>query len=187
MAPGYVLTLSDPRATLDTVGGKGASLARLANADMPVPDGFHITTMAYRRFVHDHDLQPRIRVALQSVDPAQPTTLEAASGAIGALFAQATIPQAIADAIVHAHDGLCHRPSAIRDPQLPVAVRSSATAEDLPELSFAGQQETFLNVCGVEAVLDAVKRCWASLCTAHAIGYRAQHNIDHDSARLTES
>jgi pyruvate,water dikinase len=177
MSSEYILPLSDPHATLDVVGGKGASLARLAQAGLPVPDGFHITTAAYRRFVQDNDLQPRILVALQAADPAQPSTLEAASRAIDELFAQATFPQTVAAAISEAY-------AVFSDQSLPVAVRSSATAEDLPDLSFAGQQATFLNVRGTETVLEAIKRCWASLWTARAIGYRTQHNIDHNVVSL---
>ena len=75
----YILPLDDPRATLETVGGKGASLARLVTAGLPVPDGFHITTEAYNRFVYENDLQPAIRIELEQVDVNQPATLEAAS------------------------------------------------------------------------------------------------------------
>ena len=167
MSPEYVLTLSDPRATLDTVGGKGASLARLANAGLPVPDGFHVTTEAYRRFIAENDLQANIHAALTQVDLARPSTLEAARHTIHEWFSLASTPQDVAGAIAQAYAALPgHDPA--------VAVRSSATAEDLPDLSFAGQQETFLNVRGVEAALDAVRRCWASLWTARAIGCRAR-------------
>jgi phosphohistidine swiveling domain-containing protein len=189
---GYVLPLADPGASLETVGGKGASLARLAAAGLPVPDGFHITTAAYQRFVAENDLQPGILAALEGVDPAQPETLEAASATIGELFAAAQVPPDIAAAIAAAyaphsdaprsdapHSDAPHSdaprsdaPLSGRDPI--VAVRSSATAEDLPEASFAGQQETFLNVQGYSQVLQAVVRCWASLWTARAIGYRAR-------------
>ncbi|MGD8968851.1 MAG: PEP/pyruvate-binding domain-containing protein, partial [Anaerolineae bacterium] len=166
----YVLELADPGATLETVGGKGASLARLVAAGLPVPDGFHVTTAAYRQFVADNDLQPRILAALERVDSAQPATLEAASTDILALFAAAQTPPDVTSAIALAYAAL-----AGRDPV--VAVRSSATAEDLPDASFAGQQETFLNVEGHAEVLAAVKRCWASLWTARAIGYRARQGI----------
>ena len=177
MTPEYTLSLADPRATLPVAGGKGASLARLAAADLPVPDGFHVTTEAYRRLVDENELQPRILAALEPADPERPATLEAASQAIRELFSRAEMPPAIAGAVARAYAGLAgERPT--------VAVRSSATAEDLPGLSFAGQQETYLNVRGVEAVLGAVKRCWASLWTARAIGYRARHDIDQGEVRL---
>ncbi len=173
----YVLPLADGRATLQSVGGKGASLARLAGAKLPVPDGFHITTDAYQRFVVENELQARIAAALHSANPERPDSLEVASHGIGELFAQAAIPSEVAGAIAQAYASL---PG---DSPI-VAVRSSATAEDLPELSFAGQHETFLNVKGATAVLDAVKRCWASLWTGRAIGYRAQHGVDHKAVSL---
>ena len=172
----YTLPLDHPAATLETAGGKGASLARLANAGLPVPDGFHITTAAYQRLVHDNDLQPAIVEALKSVNVMQPGSLEAASSLIRSRFLQAQLPAEAAAAIEHGYRQLGEDTA--------VAVRSSATAEDLPDLSFAGQQETFLNVRGVEMVQEAVKRCWASLWTARAIGYRAQHGIDHNMVSL---
>ncbi len=172
-----VLPFNDPQATLDRVGGKGASLTRLVNAGLPVPGGLHITTAAYKQFVAENDLQPRILAALQDTGTAQPTTLETASASIRTLFVQSPIPSAIADAIRAAY-------RALADPPLAVAVRSSATAEDLPDASFAGQQDTYLNIRGEEAVLDAVRRCWASLWTARAIGYRARQGIDPDSVAL---
>lgn len=171
-----ILPLNDPRAALDTAGGKGASLARLSAAGLPVPGGFHVTTEAYRRFVAANDLQPRILAAVRAADPAQPATLDAAARAIAEWFAAGDVPAELAAAVATAYADLGDSPA--------VAVRSSATAEDLPELSFAGQQETFLNVQGVPAVLAAVRHCWASLWTARAIAYRAQHGIDQDAVSL---
>jgi len=136
-----------------------------------------VTTAAYRRFVDENNLQPRILAALETANPAQPETLQAASRTIRALFDQAQIPPDVAGAVAQAYAALPGKTPA-------VAVRSSATAEDLPDLSFAGQQETYLNVRGAEAVLDAVKRCWASLWTARAIGYRLQHGIDQSAVSL---
>src|SRR5512145_1644813 len=95
----YILPLSDPQADLETVGGKGASLAKLANAGLPVPDGFHITTNAYRQFVADNRLQVGILAALQAVDASRPATLEHASRDIRRLFAGATVPTELASAI----------------------------------------------------------------------------------------
>ena len=171
MTEEYTLPLADPRATLENAGGKGASLARLADAGLPVPDGFHVTTEAYRRFVDDNSLQPAILEALADVSLSQPSTLETASLAIADLFAHAPMPRGAADAIARAYAELPGE-----DPA--VAVRSSATTEDLPGISFAGQHETYLNVRGEAGVLDAVKRCWASLWTARAIGYRLKMGVD---------
>jgi rifampicin phosphotransferase len=173
----YVLPLADPQAVLENVGGKGASLARLTAAGLPVPGGFHVTTAAYKRFVAQNDLQPRILAALEKADVAQPTTLETASRTIHDLFVQAKMPPDIAEAIAQAYEDLPGDHSV-------VAVRSSATAEDLPDLSFAGQQETFLNIHGAEAVQEAVKCCWASLWTARAIGYRVQHAVNQNAVSL---
>ena len=175
-AMAYTLPLDHPEATLDNVGGKGASLARLMQAGMPVPDGFHVTTAAYRRFVQDNALQPVIAEALQSVDAAQPDTLETASNIIRLKFLQGRMSAEIAAAIAQSYAALGEDAA--------VAVRSSATAEDLPDLSFAGQQDSFLNVRGIATVQETVKHCWASLWTARAIGYRAQHNIDHNAVSL---
>ena len=141
-----VLPLDDPAADLDTVGGKGASLARLAAAGLPVPAGFHLTTHAYHRFTEG--------LEIGSADEA----------AITAAFEHRAMPEDIADAIRAAL------------PAGRVAVRSSATAEDLPDLSFAGQHDTFLDVPADE-VPAAVRRCWASLWTARAVAYRARHGI----------
>ena len=173
----YTLPLSDPRADLETVGGKGMSLAKLAKAGMPVPGGFHVTTEAYREFVVANNLQAGINEALKHVDTAQPSTLETASEAISRLFAQADIPGDLANAIVNAYADLPGSNPA-------VAVRSSATAEDLPDASFAGQQETYLNITGADQVLEATKKCWASLWTARAIGYRARQNIGAEGVAL---
>ena len=184
MSQRYVLPLNDPQATLATVGGKGASLARLANAALPVPGGFHVTTEAYRVFVEANDLQPAILAALEDINSTDPASLEAASIRIHDLFAEARIPADIAVAIRSAYAELPNPQSLIPDTHPPVAVRSSATAEDLPEASFAGQQETFLNVNGADAVLEATVKCWASLWTVRAIAYRARQGIPPESVTL---
>jgi rifampicin phosphotransferase len=176
MTKEYTLSLVDPHATLENVGGKGASLARLAGWGLPVPDGFHVTCEAYRRFVADNDLGPRILETLNAADPAQPSSLEAASSAISDLFANAPVSPEIADAIARAYAQLPEDAA--------VAVRSSATAEDLPGMSFAGQQETYLNVRGEDELVQAVARCWASLWTARAIAYRLTMRVDQPSMSM---
>jgi rifampicin phosphotransferase len=172
----YILGLSDKDATLDLVGGKGASLARLARAGLPVPGGYHVTTLAYRRFAEANDLRAATLAAAGRADPSVPESLERAASEIGALFDQAPVPEDVAEAIRRAYAELGDATS--------VAIRSSATAEDLPEASFAGQQESYLNVSGAEAVLDATRKCWASLWTARAIAYRARHGIDSAGVSL---
>src|SRR5579859_716368 len=172
-----VLALDDPAATLEQVGGKGASLARLAVVGLPVPPGFHITTAAYRYFVTENGLQEQILAAVSASTADHPTSLEEASKKIGRMFAQGSMPTEIATAIRQAY-------VALGADDLSVAVRSSATAEDLPDLSFAGQQETYLNMHGEAMVLDAIKRCWASLWTARAIGYRTRSGITHEEVSM---
>ncbi|MEU8251188.1 PEP/pyruvate-binding domain-containing protein [Nonomuraea sp. NPDC048916] len=158
-----LLPLDDPAADLATAGGKGASLARLAKAGLPVPGGFLITTAAYRAYVADfHD---------QIVEAAS----RGDAGRIAELFAAHDMPAAIAARIQEAHAEL--------GDDVPVAVRSSATAEDLPGMSFAGQQDSFLNIRG-EALPGAVHRCWASLWNARAIAYRERHGAPHDDVAL---
>ncbi|HEY5731318.1 MAG TPA: PEP/pyruvate-binding domain-containing protein [Anaerolineales bacterium] len=189
MKPSYVLPLSDSQATLENVGGKGLSLAKMIQARFPIPNGFHITTDAYCAFVGSNNLQTKILAALKDVNPSLPATLETACGAIGGFFAESKIPPDIVSSIIEAYSSLPHpitSPSG-RETQgegKTVAVRSSATAEDLPEASFAGQQETFLNIRGEEDLLYAVKKCWASLWTARAIAYRIKNNIDQTTVAL---
>jgi pyruvate,water dikinase len=165
-----VLPLDDPSATVELVGGKGASLARLAAAKLPVPPGFHLTTDAYRRFVDEHGLQEQILALAATANSEQPEQLEQASREITRLFTQSELPSDIADAIGQAYRDL-------GGDDVSVAVRSSATAEDLPGMSFAGQQESYLNMRGPNMVFAAVKRCWASLWTARALSYRTRYGI----------
>ncbi len=178
----YTLTLNDTIATLDLVGGKGASLARLSQAGLPVPGGFHITTNAYKKFVADNGLGGKIREALDEVDPGATASIERASVCIGDSFRDVSIPDDIREAIL-----ACYEALRIANPShtdVRVAVRSSATAEDLPDASFAGQQETYLNIHGEGELLEAVKKCWASLWTARAIAYRVKNNIDQQTVAL---
>jgi phosphoenolpyruvate synthase/pyruvate phosphate dikinase len=165
-----VIPFTDSRASLETVGGKGASLSRMINSGLPVPDGFHVTTAAYRQFIEFNNLGDVIQAAIDSVDMTKPATLDAASKSINASITQAMIPPEIASDIVQAYADFPGK-----DPA--VAVRSSATAEDLPEASFAGQQDSYLNICGADQLLEAIKKCWASLWTARAISYRIQLGI----------
>ncbi|HZE40648.1 MAG TPA: PEP/pyruvate-binding domain-containing protein [Stackebrandtia sp.] len=142
----------------DAVGGKTANLAILTKAGFPVPPGFCVTTAAYQRIAEAADV------------PGSLSGERLAATARERILA-AAVPAELADAIRGLADG-------------PVAVRSSATAEDLPYASFAGQQDTFLNVVGPEAVLEAVRRCWASLWTDRAVAYRDANDIDHARVRL---
>jgi len=170
-APEY---MPEPELGLAAVGGKGYNLIKLARAGFPVPNGYILTTRAYREFVVANNLEMRILAALPASGD-DPDTLEATSAVIRGLFLAGSMPAGIVEAAVQAYHGL-------GDPA--VAVRSSATAEDLPEMSFAGQQDTYLNVVGADALLQAVVNCWASLWTARAIGYRARNRVPHEGAAL---
>lgn len=161
----YVTALSDVGGVA-SAGGKGANLGELVRGGFPVPDGFVVTTGAYDRFVADNDLSDRATALAAEGDTTGAT--DDGTTAIGALFEEATFPRELAAAITEAYAALGEGP---------VAVRSSATAEDLPGASFAGQQETYLNIVGADEVLDAVRRCWASLWTPRAVAYRA-HQAD---------
>ena len=171
----YTLPLLHKQATLEMVGGKGMSLSKLLTAGIPVPEGFHVTTTSYKIFVEKNHIQPHINKLLDGIDSNNTSQLENASTQIGMLFHNGEMPQEVSDAIKTAYDGLGN---------IAVAVRSSATAEDLPDASFAGQQETYLNIQGENEVLDAVKRCWASLWTARAIAYRIKNNITQELVNL---
>lgn len=174
----YIQSLTELNQTdLLIAGGKGANLGALIQAGLPVPPGFCIITPAYRAFVETHQLDLQIRQILAATRMDDPDSLEAASGSIRACFQQREIPPLLANEIRLSYANL-------HNPPVPVAVRSSATAEDLPDLSFAGQQDTYLNIFGESALLDAVIRCWASLWTARAIGYRARNQISQDAIAL---
>jgi phosphohistidine swiveling domain-containing protein len=165
-----VMALDDPGAVPGVVGGKGASLARLARAGFHVPPGFQVTTGAYLDFFDRGGLREPVLAAVSAADGSDPATFDAASARIGELFAGQPMPASTAAAIFAAYAEL--------GDDTPVAVRSSATVEDLPGMSAAGQHDTYLNVRGEAAVLDAVKRCWASLWSARAIGYRARRGVE---------
>jgi len=176
MTDGYVVPLNSNQDSLELVGGKGRSLARMANAGFAVPGGFQVTTSAYKNFVADNDLQDRI-IELAKPEIINGTvSFEQASGNIQRLFDNTDLSEALVSEIGQAYTGLKGDPA--------VAVRSSANAEDLPGLSFAGQQETYLNVRGTDALNAAVRDCWASLWTARAISYRHQMGIDQNAVAM---
>jgi rifampicin phosphotransferase len=164
-----VMALDDAEAVPEVVGGKGASLSRLTRAGFRVPAGFDVTTGAYLDFLDVGGLRDELLLAMSAVDVSDASTFEAAAARIGELLAGEAVPGPTEAAIAQAY-------AALGD-DVPVAVRSSATVEDLPGLSAAGQHDTYLNIRGSAAVLDAVTRCWASLWSTRAIGYRAERGI----------
>ena len=162
--------------TLQQAGGKGANLCKLAALGLPVPSGFIISTQAFNDYVRVNHLGRAIESALKGLAADDLPALERACAAIQAAFTAGKLSVALHHEITSAYNRI--------GGSAPVAVRSSATTEDLPDLSFAGQQDTFLNIIGEEAVLQAVVGCWASLFTARAIGYRMRNNIPHLGAAL---
>ncbi len=153
-----------------SVGGKGANLGEMTQAKIPVPPGFIVTASAYFDFLKKANLTDEIRKVLQPLDPNDSKQLQDISARVKQIISDAPMPAELAKQIKQSYkqmgDGF-------------VAVRSSATAEDLPEASFAGQQRTFLNIKGADEVVRAVQECWASLFEARAIFYRVQQKFDH--------
>jgi phosphohistidine swiveling domain-containing protein len=176
--PGLILPFTAiDRGALTVAGGKAANLGELIRAGFPVPTGFCVTTAAYDLVAADAGLEPTL-VALTGTQPDDAARLAELAAEARAYLLDASVPDVLERVIGEAYEGLGG------GTPVPVAVRSSATAEDLPQASFAGQQDTFLNVVGVESVLDAVQRCWASLWTDRAVSYRATNRIDQHSVRL---
>ncbi len=167
------------------VGGKNASLGELVRAlgaaGVRVPDGFATTARAYRDFVRDNGIEPAIRQQIDAYRSGR-VTLQEAGHAIRTLVLASRLPDSLAAEIRDAYARLAEK-AQTRDPA--VAVRSSATAEDLPDASFAGQHETFLNIRGEAALLDACLRCFASLFTDRAISYREAKGFDHLAVALS--
>jgi pyruvate,water dikinase len=173
------------RTDIALVGGKNASLGEmvrtLSSQGIRVPAGFATTSDAYWRFLEENALRPRIAALLADLESVK-LSLAETGHAIRSAVLKGEWPADIADAIAAAYHELCHRSG---KSDVDVAVRSSATAEDLPEASFAGQQESFLNVCGEKALMEACRRCFASLFTDRAIAYRRAHGFDHMRVALS--
>jgi pyruvate,water dikinase len=167
------------------LGGKNASLGEMTRnmraQGIPVPDGFAVTARAYWEFVDANELRQPIGAELQAIKERK-LSLAAGAKRIRQMIARAKFPPAMAEAIRTAYRRLS---KGAQQEDLDVAVRSSATVEDLPDASFAGQQETFLNIRGEKNLLDAVRRCFASLFTDRAIVYRENHGFDHMKVALS--
>jgi rifampicin phosphotransferase len=168
------------------VGGKAANLGEMTRAGLPVPPGFCVTAQAYRRFVSDSDTWHLIERHLASAEAADPWSVDGVAEKIRSLFGEREMPPVVASEIAAAYRALNElmRVTRERSAEVSVAVRSSATAEDLPDASFAGQQDTYLNVRGEAALLEHVQRCWASLWTGRAVAYRARQGYDHAQVAL---
>ncbi len=179
------------------VGGKGSNLGEMYNIPLPIPPGFVVTAQAYKKFVDYTGIKEQMMHILDNTNVDDNDELQSASNKIKEIILNAKMPSEIADDITESYDNLNVNNDIIKSlnkdaldmikagRDLPyVAVRSSATAEDLPEASFAGQQETYLNVKGVDRVISAVQNCWASLFTARAIYYRIKNNFPHEKVLI---
>lgn len=170
---------------ISLVGGKNASLGemiqQLAPRGVNVPNGFATTAYAYRYFIQAAGLEEKLRSLFSDLDIEDVNNLRQRGKQARSLLLNTPFPDELKEAIATAYDKLCETYGADTD----VAVRSSATAEDLPDASFAGQQETYLNINGIEAVLAACHRCFASLFTDRAISYRQSRGFDHFSVALS--
>ena len=168
--------------SLALVGGKNASLGEMIRAGIPVPPGFAVTTDSYLNFVMDAGIKEKILDILSALDPDDVESINQASDGVQSLIVSAPMPEQIGASITVAYTDLCRKCSM---EFTPVAVRSSATAEDLPTASFAGQQETYLWIQGAAQVIEKVQQCWASLFTPRAISYRIKNNFPHDKVLIS--
>ncbi|PTL83883.1 phosphoenolpyruvate synthase [Vitiosangium sp. GDMCC 1.1324] len=164
-------------ADLPRVGGKGANLGEMARAGFPVPPGFCVTTAAFDAFLAGSEELQSLYAEMDALDGKDVEAARRVAESTRALLGRAPIPPAVADAVLAAWRDL--------GTEATWAVRSSATAEDLPDASFAGQQDTYLNIRGAEALLDAVRRCWVSLFTDRAVLYRARSGFGHRGVKLS--
>jgi len=174
----YILRFED-RAALDQtlVGGKGVNLARMSQAGLPVPPGFCVSSAAYRDFLAVDGLADRVIQLAAGIPAGDWGALERETETIRASILHSSIPDGLTAEIAAGYTAL--------GSDVYVAVRSSGTAEDLADASFAGQHDTYLDVLGVDDVVDAVKRCWSSLWTARAVDYRRNHGFVHDQVLIS--
>jgi pyruvate, water dikinase len=185
MAKKYVLSFDDlNNEDVDKVGGKNASLGEMIQAlkkvKIRVPHGFATTAAAYWEFIKANGLKEKIQEQIDELHKGKP--VDKVGKAIRNLFLKSDFPDEIASSIRNGYGDLCRR---YNTDEADVAVRSSATAEDLPDASFAGQQETFLNITGDHNLLDACRKCYASLFTDRAITYREEKGFDHMKVALS--
>lgn len=177
-------------------GGKGANLAEMYNAKFPVPPAFIVTAQAFVTFLRESRLKDKILAVVNTIDLENTAELETKAKEIQHMIVAAKMPKALAEEILEAYSNLSLDEQSVSKTKDPlslievkgepcfVAVRSSATTEDLSTASFAGQQETFLNIKGNEALLEAIQKCWASLFTARAIYYRTRKGFSHETSYI---
>lgn len=169
--------------SIATAGGKGANLGEMYNLSLPIPPGFVVTAQTYQQFTEQTKIKDKILDKLKGLNIEDTDQLQKVAQEIQTIINSAKVPEDIAEEIVNCYELLGSDKKAedfVSGKDVFVAVRSSATAEDLPSASFAGQQATFLNVKGKDQIVLAVRACWASLFTARAIYYRERNHFPHD-------
>ncbi|MDR3291015.1 MAG: phosphoenolpyruvate synthase [Methanobrevibacter sp.] len=166
---------------VDIAGGKGANLGELTQAGIPVPPGFVITSETYKKFMDETGIFDKVMDLLKPVDVNNNNELQEVAKKIKSLITATEIPNYIQTVIIESYNALGEKTGV---EESDVAIRSSATAEDLPEASFAGQQDTFLHIHGIDYVLKYVRKCWASLFEARAIFYREENNFEHSKVYI---
>ena len=169
------------KSDIGIAGGKGANLGELTQAGIPVPPGFVVTAQAYEYFMDEAGINDKVMSILDEIDINDTKALQAAAEEIKSIIIESDIPEDLVMFIREYYNELCQR---VDEDDTDVAIRSSATAEDLPEASFAGQQDTFLHVSGDEEVIEYIRKCWASLFEARAIFYREENNFEHSKVYI---
>jgi len=169
------------KSDIGIAGGKGANLGELTQAGIPVPPGFVVTAQAYEYFMEEAGINDKVMSILDEIDINDTKALQAAAEEIKKIIIDSPIPDDLIMFIKEYYNELCQR---VNEDDTDVAIRSSATAEDLPEASFAGQQDTFLHVSGDDEVIEYIRKCWASLFEARAIFYREENNFEHSKVYI---
>ena len=178
----YVVKFEDlSKSDIGIAGGKGANLGELTQAGIPVPPGFVVTAQAYEYFMDEAGINGKVMRILEETDINDTKALQAAAEEIKKIIVESPIPEDLVMYIREYYNELCQR---VGEDDTDVAIRSSATAEDLPEASFAGQQDTFLHVSGDDEVIEYIRKCWASLFEARAIFYREENNFEHSKVYI---
>jgi pyruvate,water dikinase len=178
----YVVKFEDlNKSDIGIAGGKGANLGELTQAGIPVPPGFVVTAQAYEKFMDEAGINDQVMGILEKIDINDTKALQAAAEEIKKIIIEAPIPEDLVIFIREYYNELCQR---VDEDDTDVAIRSSATAEDLPEASFAGQQDTFLHVSGDDEVIEYIRKCWASLFEARAIFYREENDFEHSKVYI---
>ncbi|SDA42651.1 phosphoenolpyruvate synthase [Methanobrevibacter millerae] len=178
----YVQKFEDlNKSDIGIAGGKGANLGELTQAGIPVPPGFVVTAGTYEKFMEDSGINDKVLDILDKIDINDTKALQAAAEEIKSIIIETPIPEDMIMFIKEAYNQLCQK---VGEEDTDVAIRSSATAEDLPEASFAGQQDTFLHVSGDDEVIEYIRKCWASLFEARAIFYREENNFEHSKVLI---